>query len=167
MLDFLYRLPMRSFPRCRLVPRLVRASRGASRSFYPIVSCCLLVLFLFVSSLRLVGRLVSPSRLACSFRSSHFAYPWWRPVLSPCLCPSVSSYRLAGVSCLLVSLLFHLSFSSCLAALDRTFLRGACSNINPIEVCGSFPAARSPVVCPLRGHDAVSIPVLRHPVMRR
>lgn len=158
---------MRSFPRCRLVPRLARSSRGASRSFYPVVSRCLLVLFLFVSWV--VSFLISFYRLVLLARLVLLVVvSRGRLVLSPCLRPSVSPYRLTGASCLLVSFLSHSPFSSCLADLDRAFLRGgACSNINPIEVCGSFPAARSPVACPLRGHDAVSIPVLRHPVMKR
>lgn len=53
------------------------------------------------------------SRLACSSRFFVFAFPGWRLVLSPCLRSFVSSYRLAGTSCLLVSFFFSFVLSSC------------------------------------------------------
>lgn len=116
------------------------SSRPSSRLCVPWgVSSCLsgrlsllarIVLIRLVSRLvgRLVSRLVLLARLVLLVVVSR-----GRLVLSPCLRPSVSSYHLAGASCLLVSFLFHSSFSSCLADLDRAFLRGgACSHINPI-----------------------------------
>lgn len=75
VLDFLYRLWIARSPDVVSSLRLVRASRRASRSFYPVASRCLFVLF----SSRLVPRLVitsrPSSRLACSSRSSYLRFP--------------------------------------------------------------------------------------------
>lgn len=140
----------------RLVSRLARASRGASRPFF-LPSHCLLVLFSSRLVVRLVSHLVFPSRPACSSRSI--------PVPSSI----VSSYRLAVASCLLVSFPFH-CLSYRLADFDRTFLRGRRGYpYHHDDRAFPSPAAcgSSPLAYPLRCREAASVPVMRHPVMRR
>ena len=84
---------------------------------------------------RFSSRSIVSSRIACSFRSSHLRLPVGLLVLSPCSRPSVSSYRLAVASCLLVSffLFIHLIVSVVLRICDEAFLRGgaACYPYHP------------------------------------
>lgn len=80
----------------------------------------------------------------------------------------VSSCRLAEASCLLVSFSFHPSCLRRLADLDMAFLRGRRAPVSSRWACGSPPAAcGSLLTCSLRNRCAVSVPVLRHPGMRR
>ena len=81
----------------------------------------------------------------------------------------VSSCRLAGASCLLVSFSFHSSCLRRLADLDMAFLRGCRATVSSRWACGSPPPAAcgSLLTCSLRNRCAVSVLVLRHPGMRR
>lgn len=124
VLDFFYRLRIARSP--DVVSSLVSPWRPVRRLVLSIrlslVACSYCSHFVswdvsfFISFYRLVF-----SCLLVSFFI--FAFPGWRLVLSPCLHPSVSSYRLAGTSCLLVSF-FPIRLSYRLADLDRAFLRG-------------------------------------------
>lgn len=122
MLDFLCRSPMRSFPRCRLVPRLVRASRGASRLFYPVVS--LLARIVLISSRaasRRTSRFPVSSCLLVSFLRICVSRVASRPIpVSPFL-------RLVISSCwyvVLARLVFLFIRLIVLRVLDEMFLRG-------------------------------------------
>lgn len=68
MLDFLYRLPMRSFPRCRLVPRLVR--RPVLLARFVLLICVSPVSVPFYHVLPFLRLVISsrPWRLACPSR---------------------------------------------------------------------------------------------------
>lgn len=103
---------------------------GASCSFYPVVSLLariVLIRLVFHLVRRLVGRLVSPSRLACSFRSSHLRFPWG---VSFCSVPP--SFRLVISSCRGVLLARLVSFSFVLLPCGYVMRRscvGGCSHI--------------------------------------
>lgn len=175
MLDFLYRLRIACSPDVVSSLRLVCASRGASRSFYPVVSRCLLVSFLFVSwdvsffisFLISFYRLVS-SRLVLLARlvSSYLRSPGWRLVLSRAAVPPSRHIVLLGPSCLLVSFFFPFVLSPCGYGMRRSCDDGVLS-YHPDARTSRSHAVRSLIACPLRERDAVSVPVLRHPAMRR
>lgn len=111
-----------SFPRCRLVPRLVRASRGASRLFYPVVS--LLARIVLISSRaasRRTSRFPVSSCLLVSFLRICVSRVASRPIpVSPFL-------RLVISSCwyvVLARLVFLFIRLIVLRVLDEMFLRG-------------------------------------------
>ena len=135
--------PASSRPARLLVSRLVLASRRASRPFYPaVLLLARIALVRLIRSSRpssrlarrLVGRLVSPSRLACSSHSSCCRFPW-----SSRSIPLPSSLRLVISSCR-----GRLAYSPRLFSirLSHPALRiwigrscgGACSHINPMGV---------------------------------
>lgn len=163
VLDSFYRLPMCSFPRCRLVFRLVCASRGgvlfflsgrlvacsyrsyssrlssraASRrtSRFPVSSCLLVSFF---SSAFPLGRLVLFR--AAVFPSRHIVLPW------RLTCPSRFFFiRLIA-----------------LRICDEAFLRGRLLPYHP-----DGRAARSLIACSSRWRWRYPLPGPCYPVMRR
>ena len=116
---------------------------------------------------RLVGRLVSPSRLACPSHSSCCRFPWSsRSIPLPSSIRLViSSYRGVLLACLVF---FSIRLIALLIWVGRSC--GSVFQYHPDRYASRSPAARSLIAYPLRGRrgsDAASVPVLRHPVMRR
>lgn len=104
--------------------RLARASRGASRPFYPVVSLLVrIVLIRLVRASRSSSRSIVSSRLACSLRSSHLRFLVSVPFY---LVPS--SIRLVVPSCRGILLARLVSFSFVLSPCGYVMRRscGAC-----------------------------------------
>lgn len=143
---------MRSFPDAVSSFRLACASRWASRFFYlvvPLLACIVLI--------RLVHRLAPRLVLLAYLPRSSYCVP-----LVVSFYPVSPAHRLVVSSCLLVSFFFSFVLSSC-GYVMKMFLRGS-ATISSRWACVSFPR------CPgllASWRDAVSVPALRHPAMRR
>ena len=154
--------PASSRPARLLVYRLV----------FRLVSCVPWgVLFFLSGRLSLLARIVLirlvwasrfSSRLTCSFRSSYCVSGGVSPyprVSAPPSCHIILPGRFACSS-----RFFPIRLSYLLADLDRAFLRGV---VLPYHPDGCVARSLVALTCSLRNRCAVSVPVLRHPVMRR
>lgn len=164
MLDFLYRLRIAHSP--DVVSSFVSPWRPVGRLVLSILpSHCLLVSFLFVSCgvsfLISFYRLVSSCLLVAFFS---FAFPCECSVLFRAVVhPSRRAVLPGHLAC--PSRFFFIRLIA-LRICDEAFLRGVLS-VSSRWACGSFPTARSLLAYSPRSRDAVSVPGLRYPVMRR